>query len=439
MRNHHARGIAMIWTVMMMLALFACVAMAVDILYVVLAARQLSAGADAASLGGALYVRRTHDEARDKAMALAAANFTAGDAIALQRNDGNSADGDIVIGRWQRSTDTFTPMSQGEGIPNAVRVVAPRTGSSLGGGIQTLFAATFGIDTLDVRRRATAMVGGDIGGGVIALHPTDACSLTIQGNASLTVTDGAVIVNSSHVTRAACAVGNAGTFDAEELLIVGEPEANFASRTDYDGEIYTGVDPIIDPLLNLPHPNVPTANRGAVPGGGGGTVTLQPGFYTSMDFGPRTYVMQSGLYYVNGPLSIAGNTRLDGTAGVMFFVGPSGSVNMQGIGTGWVRLNPLDPLSYANGPAIPSGLLHSRVVFFQHRSNATTMTFRGNNNWQVSGTIYAPAARLSVGGTPDTFSNGLIANWIEVFGTGGINVPYEDQFERFPPFVFLVE
>src|SRR5690606_132322 len=97
------------------------------------------------------------------------------------------------------------------------------------------------------------------------------------------------------------------------------------------------------------------------------------------------------------------------------------------------------PLAYSNGPSIPSELLHTQVVFFQHRSNGNTMTVRGSNNWQVRGTSYAPAARLSVGGTPGIFSNGLIANWIEVFGTSNITVDYEDQLERYPPFVFLVE
>jgi len=440
-RAARRRGIATLWFVMMVMAFVAFVAIAVDVLYVVVAARQLSAGADSASLAGALEVRRSHALARQRAVSFAAANDAAKAAIQLRSNDSNNPDGDVVLGHFFRNTQTFVPMQSTAASTNAVRVRARRTAGSLGGQLGLLVGPIFGVNTANVERYATAIVGGDLGIGVIALHPTDPCSLKIQGNSELIVRNGVVIVDSNDPSDAACAVGNAGHLEADELLIVGGVADDFADRTDFENEIYTGVDYVPDPLAALPEPNPPVVHR-SVPHGGGPpnqSITLQPGYYSSMVFGPRTYVMQSGLYYVDGPVTIHGDTRVDGTAGVMIFVGPNGSVNMMGQGNGWLRMNAMDPMQYPNGPAIPAELTHARVSLFQARSNGSTLTFRGNNNWQVTGTLYAAGAKMSVGGTPDTFSNGLIADKIEVFGNGSIVVDVQPNAPIAPRFVFLVE
>jgi len=444
-REASRRGIATIWAVFTVILMFAFVALAVDVGWAVFVGHQLGAGADAASLAGAMEVRRSRSEARTQAVNLAAANSAAGDAIALSSNDGNAANGDIVIGRYRRANRTFTPTNSG--LPNAVHVTARRTDGSSGGAAPTIFGSAFGLDTFNIERRAIAMIGGDVGPGVIALNPNAPCALEIQGNSDFFIYNGAVFINSDHDT-AVCNTGGSGELIADELFITGGAESGFATAMDYDGEIYEGVDPTPDPLAALPEPNPPSIRRSlnggggggkGKKGGGGGTTTLQPGLYASMDFKPGHYVLEPGLYYVEGELKISGNVRVDGSAGVMFFIGPNGSVDMRGQGNGWLTLNALDPLNYPNGPSIPADLLDSRVTVFQSRSNSNTMTYRGNNNWQVAGTLYAPAAQMNVGGTPDTFSNGLIADRFYVFGNGAIVVDYDDRFPKVPRFVFLIE
>lgn len=435
-RAPRRRGIATIWLVFTVMVMFAFVALAVDLGWAAYVGHQLSAGADASSLAGAMEVRRSRADARTQAIHLGSTNTAAGDPIQLARNDANASAGDIVIGRYRRANQTFTPTTV---APNAVRVNARRDGGSLGGPAPTLFGSAFGLDTFNMQRQAIAIVGGDVGPGVIALNANAACAMHLQGNADFSVRNGAVFVNSSHRTRAACATGNTGELIADELFLAGGIPGNFTSRTGFDGEVFEDMDPTSDPLADLPEPNPPLVNR-TLPGGGGrGTVTLQPGLYKHMNFKPGHYVLESGLYYVEGQLKISGNITVDGTAGVMFFIGPNGSVDMDGQGGGTLRLEALDPLTYPNGPGIPAELVHSRVTFFQSRSNSHTMTFRGNNNWQVSGTLYAPAALMSVGGTPDTFSNGLIADRFETFGNGSIVVDYDDRFPRVSRFVYLVQ
>lgn len=468
-RDPRRAGIATLWVVLTITTLFAFLAIVVDITFVTLAGQQLSAGADASALAGVAQVRRSESAARDQAVALALANVVNTDNIQVRRNDANAATGDVVIGIYRRADRSFTPTT-GSQLPNAVRVNALRTTGSAGGQLSTLFGLS-----IDVERNATAMIRGDIGPGIIALHPTDPCTLDMRGTAgTFSVENGAVQVNSSH-GDAACHAGQP-TMEVEEVYVVGGTDKKFEDQVDLDGELITGADPIPDPLAALPEPTEPptispshgnrtinggvavlqpgTYNRLTINGGDvtfapgayyftdevkitGGTVVMRPGRYEDVSLtGGANITMLSGLYYFTGELKVNGG-NVDATAGVMLFIGQTGNLDVGGSGA--FNIVGMSPTVYPNGPTVPASVRDIKVPIFQHRDNTADAELNGTPNWQMQGTVYVPEGSLLVRGTPGTFANGLIAGSIEVRGTADVSIDYIDQFPRLPRTIFLVE
>ena len=361
--------------------------------------------------------------ARNRAVTFAAANSAAGIPITLNRNNSNGVTGNVVLGRFRRSDKSFTPIPPGTGLLNAVRVTAPRDASSDDGAVPTILANVLGFTAFDVERKATAMLGGGIGPGVLALNPTSNCSFDMRGStATLNVQGAAVIVNSSNAT-AACHSGQPN-MNVDELLVTGGLDNNFEAQVDLTGEVFTGRDPVPDPLLDLPEPGVPAPNYGNVKLTGNSSVTLSPGYYDKIEVKNGSATLQSGLYYINSLLDVNGGV-FDASAGVLLFIGPNGSIKMTGNGT--VTISAMTTGTYAGVP------------IFQARGNTNQAFFRGNNQWNIDGTIYIPSGQMSVGGTMDNFSTGLIADEIEIFGNGSIGVNFAGQFPPAPRFVFLVE
>jgi len=433
-------GIATLWMVLVVILLFAFFALAVDIMFVTVSGRQLSAGADAASLAGVAEVRRSRTEARNQAVALALANDAGNTAIQIDRNDANTSTGDVVIGKYDRDDRSFTPLGPTDGLPNAVKVVAARTDGSLGGPMPTIFGGiTTWTASVDVEREAIAMVRGDVGPGVIALDPTARCTMDMRGTAgTFTVLGGVVVVNSNNGS-AACHSGQP-TMNVDEVYVAGGTDNKFEDQVNLSGDLILDADPIPDPLAALPHPIAPS-------GAGvdftnlkklnNGTHVLLPGLYNNLSIsGNANVTLQPGLYYFLGELKVNGGT-VDATSGVMLFVAQGGNIDIGGNGT--FEIEGMSPTVYPNGPPVPASIANIKVPIFQHRDNTAQMDINGTPGWQMGGTIYVPGGQVSVEGTPGAFANGLIAGSIETRGTAELTIDYDDQFPRIPRNVFIVE
>jgi Flp pilus assembly protein TadG/Mg-chelatase subunit ChlD len=150
------RGVALIFTVAMFIAAVSIVGLAVDTSYVGVVSGQLQDGTDAAAFAAARQVLVDPAEARDAALTIASSNTAGGGPILLDRNDSNAPGGDIVVGRWDRITNTFIAT---EDHPNAVRILARRTSSAPGGRVPLLFGSLFGVPGIEVSRSAVAEFG----------------------------------------------------------------------------------------------------------------------------------------------------------------------------------------------------------------------------------------------------------------------------------------
>lgn len=142
------------------------VAIVVDLGLARLAQAQLQATTDAAALGGARRLDGSATgltAARQTAVEVGGANEVMGVALALDANEGNAADGGVVLGVWDPDTDDFTPSTEAEEV-NAVLVRARRQD------LPVWFAVFLGRDRLAASALSLARRGSELGAGKVPYY-----------------------------------------------------------------------------------------------------------------------------------------------------------------------------------------------------------------------------------------------------------------------------
>ena len=454
---HEEEGVATIWISLMMMVFVAFIGLALDTGYTVWVGQKLQISADAAALAGGYRIKTDVPSARNKARLVAYANDAAGDQVSLDANYPNAPEGDIVVGRYDRGTGVFDPLSD---KPNAIKVVARRTDSSIGGPVDLIFGQLFGIETFDMSRYAIAKVKGGLGTGVLILNEDAPCALDIRGTAGTIQVNGGVAVVDSGDADAACHAGQP-TVMTDELYIVGGSDGGFDDKVNFEGDTYYDADYVPDPLLDLPSPNWDPANNittaivdgvvttldppGTINVDGGATVTISPGYYSGgITVRNGTLNAEPGIYILDG-VGLDDNGGDLFAADVMFHIidstpedGTDSRVNLRGNGT--IQITGMVPLVYPDGPAIDAELANISVPIFQARDNLNDSRILGTNSFSLDGTIYMPNNHLEIGGTSEEFATGLIADTLYAHGNGTLIINYQDQFGNpMPRAVFLVE
>ena len=418
-----------VWVALIMLTVIGLVGLSLDVAYGTLVAGQLQNAADAASLAAVARVSASAEDARLAAHMVAAANTAGGSAVELSLNEGNSPDGDIVIGRYSRSTGVFTPTLSS---PNAVKVVARRTSGALGGSLPLLFAPAFGVDTINLERTAIAMLGGGTGAGMIALNETDKWTFRLGGSVVLNVYDesnpagdGAIQVNSDD-PRALKTDGHP-TLLAEEINVYAD---SVTDPPEFDGTVNTSRPRVTDPLAGIDEPAEGDwgTNHGTV-SVTGGTHALEPGYYPggiSMTGG--TVNLAPGLYVLDGNgLKVTGGDLYG--EGVMLYI----------VGTGYVKLSgngvvDIGPSAVDSGP-------YGGILIWQARGNSAVADITGTDQFGgMDGTLYFPAAHVDVTGTSDSFGiRQLISDTVGIYGSGTVTINYDGRSPAPGTKGFLVE
>jgi hypothetical protein len=433
--NARQRGAVTVTVVIVLVMLLGFLGLALDWGYTLWVAGQLQNAADASALAGAQQVYDSHSAARTAAINIASANYAAG-SVQLWPNPTNESDGDVVVGFYDADTRTFTATDQANA--NAVYVLARRNEGAKAGALPLFFGPIFGKDTADVVRFAIAVAeGGPNYASVIALNPSDPKTFHLQGNAALFVS-GAVQVDSTH-RQAAYYNGTPITFTADEVNIVGEHDIkgrpNLPDQNDFEPYV-------ADPLADLPQPAVPGSATYPAKPKITGSGEFHPGFYPGgLDLKAGNNVfLHPGVYILNTGFATNGHSTLTGY-GVMFFLN-QGSVHDNG--TGQVYITP------------PTEGVYENIQFFQARTNTEQADFNGTTLWTGaqtddpstpdvdetaigSGTFYFPKAKVDLGGTGDMYLNGLIADKIEVYGTGDKYVTDGYESDEGTRKVYLVE
>jgi hypothetical protein len=126
--------------------------------------------------------------------------------------------------------------------------------------------------------------------------------------------------------------------------------------------------------------------------------------------GGSSLTLNSGIYIIQGGISMAGGTTLTGTGGVMLYIA-SGSVNM----AGGANVNVIAPTS---GP-------YKGFAIFQPSSNTSAMSLTGGSTQVFQGAVYAPGAALSFKGGVSV-SNGsatIVSSSLTFTGNSYISQP----------------
>ena len=424
-QNVNRRGIALVWTALFLLILVGFVGLATDTAWVVLTNHELKNAADASALAAARLVRSDADAARTAAVDIgllnvAGATFTNSGQnstgtrsyLQLRRNDANAADGDIVFGRWNQQTNTFT--AGGTGIPNAAKVVARRTAGSLGGSLPLVFGSYINnVHSSEPQQTSVAYITGGLGAGLLVLDPTGSCALNLSGNPTSAVLNGTVQVNSSS-SQALCSNGNPA-ISADEINVVGN--AAFGSNTTVNGNVNANMPPIPDPLAHLQEP--PQGPLQPTPPQSG-NANILPGWYPNGIRKTNGVVNASpGIYYLGGGSGGQDGLRINGGTftcnGCMFYV-KRGDVFINGN----VNLN-LSPITDESNA-------YWHVTIFQARDNNSAGEIQGGANSNLTGTLYFPNNSMTLTGGAPSWGVQVICWRIELQGNNTMILNYDGAF-----------
>ena len=286
----------------------------------------------------------------------------------------------------------YTPVGQSTCIsfdsatsPTNVRVIIPPKRAP------SFFGAVVGYRGVDVGAYAQAAVGSGSGGPA-------GCSFCILGemnhtaqNASIHVTNGNAWVNGTldfGPQGGIQTVGGTNYFEA----------ASISNASNTSTPIVYNAGPATDPLSFL---SVPPSDMGTLsPAVKTDPCTQGPGYYGGVSRGGSTScTLVPGLYVFTEPLTLSGNATVTGTGVTLFFTCGAGGLlgscssdlqqgSLQAGGGGTIAIS-----APTTGPRTGLAVLYDR-------SDTSSFSVKGSSSGtQITGTIYAPSARLDVSGS----------------------------------------
>lgn len=273
------------------------------------------------------------------------------------------------------------------------------TGAGYTDGVQVSLAVqkTLGFSSLfmsqapTIRATGAAALFDDDSFCVVALSPTGS-ALTIGGSADVSMGCGA-ISNSQDPIDAVGVNGTAHNFEAEPVASVGGIDGEINGSPNLEEYHVPMEDPYAGLSTDVPAGmNCTNFNSHVVRTTGNGTVTLEPGCYSSFNPGNNTYQLQPGTYYLDSTdLNLAGQTRLEGTGVTIILTGTNpGSLTMNGNSS--MNLTAPTTGDYANMVLIQS----------PNATSGNDNLINGDNSTELDGAIYFPSGDLTLTGSSDT-------------------------------------
>jgi probable HAF family extracellular repeat protein len=242
---------------------------------------------------------------------------------------------------------------------------------------------------------------------IYVLNATASGAVSVSGNASINL-PGNLIVDSSSKT-ALTETGNAKITAASIEVVGGVSQTTGTTLTP---AATTGVAAVTDPMTGLKGPGTTgMTNCGAVNLSGSSTLTISQGIYSSIKVsGSASLTLNPGIYIIEGGgFTVTGKASVNG-AGVLIYntgsnypnnTGSFGGLTISGSGT--VSLSAMTTGTYAG------------IVIFQPAANTRAISLSGNAANGLTGTVYAPAALLTLGGNA-TLAGAAVVNQLSLSG-----------------------
>ncbi len=281
------------------------------------------------------------------------------------------------------------------------------------------FSSILGSGTIPVSARAVAR-GTPVGSSasILLLSPTAGGALTVTGNATSPgiKLNGAIDVD-SNASNSMALTGNITISATDYNLVAAAPGYTKTGNITMTGTVLNNQASVSDPLSSLPAPNpssLTTQSSSTLSIVGNQTVTLQPGVYVggiSM-IGNITATLEPGIYYLQGGgFSTTGNINITGT-GVMIYNAPTSASNTISF-TGNTTLN-LSPMTTGT---------YSGLTIFQSRTSTAPVSIVGNQGSNLTGTIYAADAAISLTGNTNTeIGSQFIASTLDITGNTSFTI-----------------
>jgi Flp pilus assembly protein TadG len=286
--------------------------------------------------------------------------------------------------------------------------------------LQTGLIRFIGPSTSRITAKATAALVGTVSpDSIIVLNPSAPNAFDIGNGAALTVTGGAIAVNSSNADAATITGGATVTASAVNV-VGGDSINNGGSSTPLP---VTGAAAVADPLASLApltpgaclQTNYSAPSNTVIPSGtycGGITVTNG---VTNVTFGAGNFIINGGGLTFGGGITTSGSN-------LMFYL----------TGTNATYAS----VTIANGVTVtfsaPTSGTYQGILFYQNRSitSASNATFAGGANMNLSGTLYFPTTTVSFsnGVAAESNSTAIVANELSI--AGGANIKYDPTGQK---------
>jgi len=497
-RGLRYRGVALVWSAILMLVIIGFVGLSIDWGKLAVNVHQMQNAADAAALAGAQIVKIESAEfTRQQTHDIGIANAAEGLAVTLRMDPQDEpfvddTNLDIILGRWINHLRWFFPTLD---TPDAVRVIARRAdGLADAPALAMIFGPIFGVDTANARREAIGWANAIGGAGLIVLdtEPNDMSMPNYTVLPGLKIADKVgdirVIGGTIHVNATGTGVNDAaavyvkagGRMQCGRLTVTGHTDPRPGStdwntiwRDDIGGQvpydIWEGAPYLPDPLgpegLNIQPPPIPTDASGnyivkSYDETTDGSCTLYPGYYpggiavnsatTKVTLSPGDYLIGGGNppgNTVNGLVVNGGELEARGV--LIYLTKDYGYTDDPTDDGKWAKLDiggnvvtnitpPGDlPENYVNGKPVVNGL--PGISIWQDRANtANTASLHGEGDMRISGTLYFPENHVYLAGNPGKAGNQILCGSIEVFGRAQVLVNYDGRNNMFRRRAILV-
>ena len=381
------RGNVVVMTAVLLTALFAMVAFAIDYGYIFHVRTELQRTADACALAA---VQRLPDEPN----AIAAAQLVAEENKASAGVD--LSVGDVRFGTWDRDTATFTP---GTFEPNAAEVTVERSAAK-GNAVRLFFAPVLGTTETDVSATAIAIYDNNFCGPLVGIE-----WVSVPGGPrvdSYRSGEGSYYTQSARDNGSLCSDGPIGL--AGNPLVSGDANAGRGHHTTLEGSsIVTGnTTPRLRPL-NMPDVDASEYeydnDNAGLPGIQKGNSLVSP-LDANGNFlvdGKTTYDLPPGTYYFHN-LTLTGQSTLRISGPTTIYL--TGSVDTSG-----GRL--------INDTQIPSNF----QLLMEGGANSTAIVTADADLYAV---IYAPKTAVETRGSA-AFHGVAVGKTLLVTGDGAIH------------------
>jgi hypothetical protein len=325
----------------------------------------------------------------------------------------------VVIWNTPAAIPYGTPLSSSQLDAHAsvlgTFVYSPAAGTILGTGMQTLSVTFTPSDTANytTATQTTQLLVNSAnpisGTSVFVLSPSAAGALSLSGNAQLNLATGPVYVNSS--SSSAISLSGSAQVTAGSISTVGGTQKSANAK--FSTSPVTGVGTFGDPLSNLAVPEAATYNllvKGSVNVSSSASRTINPGIYSQISVsGSGKLTMNPGIYVIaGGGFSVTGNGSVSGD-GVMIYNAGSNYLSPSGHTFGVVNLSGNGNISLT----APTSGPYAGILIFQSSDNTNTVALSGNGITKPGGTIYAPAATLTMSGS-GKFNGSLVVNTLSL-------------------------